>query len=213
MRALVGNGSIRLGGIHRPLVRVVGRHVAMRGPDPSQQRPPAKASMNPFGIFCYPDVCMALFFTSVVYSINYTITATIASSFAATYPYLSETALGLCYLPTGGGMIVGSTLTGGLLDREYARFQRRYHDLDCPADFPKERARLRTMPIMLAVFTACVFGWGFTIQCAAPLAVPLILQVICRSLFFSLFFLFFFFSFFLSLFFLTPQWATRPSAS
>lgn len=179
MRSIAGNGSVALAGVYRPLVPVLGRRVKTtpRQPTAANAR---KVSTNPFGIFLYPDISITLFFTGVVYSINYTITATISSSFATIYPFLDETTIGLCYLATGGGMIVGSTTTGKFLDWDFARVKRQYppESLANPADFPREYARLRTMPIHLVVFTASVFGWGFCMEYKAHIAVALLLQFI-----------------------------------
>ncbi|KAJ9139138.1 Major facilitator superfamily transporter multidrug resistance [Pleurostoma richardsiae] len=175
LRNLAGNGSVSLGGVYRHLIPVVGRKIEASPPNLQIRRRP---SINPFVIFTYPDVVISLSFTGIVYAVNYTITATISSSFADIYPWLSETAIGLCYLPTGFGMIAGSTLTGKLLDREYARAKRRMGVEVIDITFPKEYARLRTMPLHLVVFVCCVVAWGFCIQHKAPLAVPLVLQVI-----------------------------------
>ncbi len=190
LRALVGNGSIepatgasRLRALaYRPLLPVVGRRAAKRPATAADRAAARRVPIQPFRLLTYPDVLLSLLFTGLVYAINYTITATISSSFAVAYPFLSETAIGLCYLPTGGGMIVGSTVTGSVLDREYSRVQRdwvvaRGRDPQ-GIDFPKEYARLRLMPLLVAVFAACVFAWGFCIQYRAPLAVPLVLQFV-----------------------------------
>ncbi|KJR81588.1 major facilitator superfamily [Sporothrix schenckii 1099-18] len=181
MRSIAGNGSVALTGVYRPLVPVVGRH----GQTVPRNHPPTpasarKVSANPFGIFLYPDISMTLFFTGVVYSINYTVTATISSSFATIYPFLDETSIGLCYLATGGGMIFGSTTTGKFLDWDFARVKKTFppESLANPADFPREYARLRTMPIHLVVFTAAVFGWGFCLEYRAHIAVALVLQFV-----------------------------------
>jgi len=143
----------------------------MQASDPDSRAVP-KHSVNPFVLLTYPDVIVLLTFTGIVYAVNYTITATISSAFARIYPELSETVLGLCYLPVGAGMIIGSTLTGKLLDWQYARISDRLGD-----HFSIEYARLRLMPFYLAVFVVCVVGWGWTIQAKAHIAVPLILGV------------------------------------
>lgn len=133
--------------------------------------------MNPFVIFTYPDVVIALLFTGVIYSVNYSIMASISSSFSDVYPWLSETLLGICYLPTGIGMILGSQVTGRLLDWEYAKIK-----LANPVGpFPKEYARLRTMPYHLMVFVAAVVGWGVCLGKAAPIAAPLVLSTLRKS--------------------------------
>lgn len=164
LRRLAGNGSIPLTGIHRPLITVVGR--GRKAPTTATVAPPAakKQSMNPFVLFTYPDVVIALVFTGVIYSVNYSIMATISSAFSDVYPWLSETLLGVCYLPTGLGMIVGTQVTGRLLDGEYARVKRSHPE---GQPFPKEYARLRTMPYHLVVFVLAVVGWGLSLGLAA----------------------------------------------
>lgn len=141
--------------------------------------------MNPFILFTYPDVVIALLFTGVVYSVNYSIMATISSAFSDVYPWLSETLLGICYLPTGLGMIVGTQVTGRLLDREYAKIK----SVHTEGPFPKEYARLRTMPIHLVIFVVTVVGWGLALGKAAHVAVPLVLSVIREYVFTNLLFM------------------------
>lgn len=192
MRALVGNGSIQLPPWQRPFFPVFGRGKRTAVRDPSIPVQPPRFP-NPFLLFQYADLCITLTFTGVVYAVNYSITATISSSFAELYPFLSETDIGLVYLSTGGGMIVGSTVTGKLLDWDYQRVKRDVvaarkaagdWDEDSPPDvtkelsFPIEQARLRTMPIHLAVFVASTIGWGWSLTSGTSIAVPLILQII-----------------------------------
>ncbi|KAH9883286.1 hypothetical protein F4778DRAFT_694418 [Xylariomycetidae sp. FL2044] len=138
-------------------------------------------------LLVFPDIVMTLTYTGIVYAVNYTITSTISSSFAATYPFLSETLLGICYLSTGIGMILGSTINGKLLDYDYARLKREHARHvqesgplgdDGEVSFPVERARLRMVPLLLLVFVASVVGWGWCIQLKTSIAGPLVLQVI-----------------------------------
>ncbi|KAL6705350.1 multidrug transporter [Coniothyrium glycines] len=174
LRSITGNGSIPVPRHLRAIVPIVGRRAAaaQRGFDSDAPATP-KPSLNPFILFTYPDVVVLLSFTGVVYAVNYTITATISSSFAKIYPRLSESVLGLCYLPAGAGMILGSTMTGKLLDYEYARSKAR-----ADRGFTIEHARLRTMPFYLALFVLCVVAWGWTVQARAHMAAPLVLSVL-----------------------------------
>lgn len=137
---------------------------------------PEEARCNPFLPFKYPDVLLSLSFTGVVYAVNYTITSTISSSFQQTYPYLTQTELGLCYLSTGLGMMVGCIVTGRLLDREYLRLMNKAIQMQTALEI--ETARLRTMPFHLVMFAASTIGWGWCIQTKANIAAPLCLQVI-----------------------------------
>ncbi|KAI0018938.1 major facilitator superfamily domain-containing protein [Xylariomycetidae sp. FL0641] len=178
LRSLVGNGSIPVSGIrglHSPLITVVGRHTRSRTV-PSQSA--KKQSINPFVLFTYPDVLITLLFTGVIYSVTYSIMATTSTALSYAYPWLSTTLLGICYLPTGFGMCVGSFVTGKILDREYTRIKRQRDDRSDSSQFPIEYARLRTMPVHLLILVAAQMGWGIAIGKGAPLAVPLVLQAI-----------------------------------
>ncbi|KAF1844623.1 MFS general substrate transporter [Cucurbitaria berberidis CBS 394.84] len=171
LRSIAGNGSIPVPRRLRAIVPLVGCKATQEAFDPESRTKP-KHSVNPFVLFTYPDVIVLLSFTGIVYAVNYTITATISSAFAKNYPHLSETVLGLCYLPVGAGMIIGSTMTGKMLDWEYARIKANADD-----KFTIEYARLRIMPFYLILFVICVVAWGWTIQAKAHMAVPLILGV------------------------------------
>jgi MFS family permease len=174
LRSVAGNGSITVARHLRPVIPVVGRKAVMHtaSADELKNMKP-KQSLNPFILFTYPDVCVLVTFTGIVYAVNYTITATISSSFASIYPLLSETVLGLCYLPSGAGMIIGSSLTGKMLDWQYASIKLKKGD-----DFTIEYARLRIMPFYLILFIGCVIGWGWCLQFNSHIAVPLVLAVI-----------------------------------
>lgn len=183
MRTIAGDGSAQIGRVYRPPIPLVGRSVKRTAPLESAR----KAPMNPFPILLLPDIVLTLSFTGVVYAVNYTVTSTIASAFAVAYPQLSETVLGLCYLPTGLGMIVGSTFVGKLLDREYARLRAKAEAErgdEWKKGFRKEYARLRTMPGHLAVFIAALVAWGWFVEKRVSIGGPLVLQVVCEFRFF-----------------------------
>ncbi|KAI9726106.1 MAG: hypothetical protein M1834_009422 [Cirrosporium novae-zelandiae] len=183
MRSLVGNGSIKPPSkIYYPIIPLVGRGKVTETAAPTNVG--SRPSTNPFILLTYPDIIVTLLFTGVVYAVNYTITATISSSFAKAYPYLSSTDLGLCYLSSGGGMLVGSTVNGKILDREYRTIKtgiarEKGADLEKgDDDFPIEYARLRTMPINLGIFIICAIGWGWCLDKKVSIAGPLVLQIV-----------------------------------
>jgi hypothetical protein len=182
---MVGDGSVSPPRLYRtpvPLVRP-------QWTTPRQDLPPPKPFQNPFLLFTYPDIVILLAFNGIFYSVFYGVTATISSLFTVRYPYLSETAIGLVFLSVGGGMVVGSTFTGKLLDSDFRRIKGRLdkqhtdgkekksstsvHD-----DFPIEYARLRTLPLYLAIYVTAVVGYGWSLRFNAHIAVPIILQFI-----------------------------------
>lgn len=189
MRALVGNGSLkptRL--IYKPIAPIVGRKYEFTTEtetEVSQSRSGSRPNANPFRLLIYPDIALTLSYTGIVYAVNYTIMSTISSTYAATYPFLSETLIGICFLATGVGMMLGSTITGKLLDLDYARIKKKMDDEggqdnlpdDHNSKFPIELARLRITPVLLLAFAGSVIGWGWCIQLKSSIAGPLILQV------------------------------------
>jgi multidrug resistance protein len=198
MRATVGNGSIRPPSfIHIPLLPVVGRSYKDQDANSSLSAPAeskigagvskgkSRKSTNPFRLLLYPDIALTLAYTGIIYAVNYTIMSTISSSFATTYPFLSETLIGICYLSTGMGMLIGSTVNGKLLDFDYARIKKNHSAQNSDRlageydpDFPIEFARLRMVPWLVLIFVGCVIGWGWCISLRSHIAVPLVLQVI-----------------------------------
>ena len=86
-------------------------------------------------------------------------------------------------------MIVGSTVTGKLLDREYRILKAKWDNDDerktdreqQREDFPIEPARLRTMPLHLVIFVCSAFAWGWCLEKKVSIVAPLVFQVICKS--------------------------------
>lgn len=112
-----------------------------------------------------------------MYAVNYTVmSTTMPSAFTAKYPFLSETLVGICYLSTGVGMVLGSAVTGKLLGRDYARLVTKREGSG--AAVPVEHARLRMSPALLLVFIAAVIAWGWCIHARVSIAAPLVVQVI-----------------------------------
>lgn len=81
---------------------------------------------------------------------------------------------------------------GKFLDRDYKAIRDQMlltatSDPEKPAEdvvsgenFPIEKARLRTVPIYIAIFTACCIGYGWCLQAKVSLAGPLILQFLSK---------------------------------
>ena len=108
---------------------------------------------------------------------------------------LTETTIGLCFLAIAGGMMLGGIVTGKFLDWDYERIRMRIisqaeaspggaatpQDMARDEIFPIEHARLRFVPVYLAVYIACCIGYGWAIQQRVHLTVPLLIQFACES--------------------------------
>ena len=188
LRAIVGDGSISAGWIYTPPISAIGRHRVMRKFD---ERPPRKPFTNPLLMFAYPDIFVLLIFNGTYYAVMYGVTASLSVIFADVYPHLTEAELGLCFLPMGGGMIVGTWFSGKLADSYYRKTRddiirqarsnsQSYIDINAlekGPTFPIEKARLRILPLIIFVYTISVIGYGWALESRATIAVPLILQI------------------------------------
>ena len=154
--------------------------------------PPLPPFSNPLRILTYLDVMNLLIFNGIVYSIFYAVTTTISTLFQSAYPFLNETDIGLCFLAIGGGTVIGSLITGKLLDRDYRKLEARIareasldRENPVPAEqaarddtFPIEQARMRMTPFHLVVYTMCCAGYGWCLEKEVNIAAPLVLQIV-----------------------------------
>ncbi|TFK36942.1 MFS general substrate transporter [Crucibulum laeve] len=165
--------------VHRPLIPVIGKRVnsglQASNPPSGQDRP-----KNPLRLFTFPDILILLAITALICAVFYGVLASISTLFETAYPFLNETTIGLCFMAMGGGMAVGSSINGRVLDFEYQLIKkqqmRRSHDAQ-EDDFPIEKARLRLLPMLVLLMSACCAGYGWCLQKKVNIAVPLILNV------------------------------------
>jgi len=155
------------------------------------ERPPRKPFTNPLLMFTYPDIFVLLIFNGTYYAVMYGVTASLSVIFADIYPHLTEAKLGLCFLPIGGGMIVGTWVSGKLADSYYRKIRddiirqarsnsESYIDINAlekSPTFPIEKARLQMLPLIIFVYTISVIGYGWALESRATIAIPLILQI------------------------------------
>jgi MFS family permease len=96
----------------------------------------------------------------------------------------NELEIGLAYLPGGAGVILGSFVTGKLMDRSYAltakeisRTIDKVHgdDLD---SFPIEKARSRPSWYMIGIGTYTLIGYGWSVVASAHPSIPMLLQCV-----------------------------------
>ncbi|KAK0201741.1 major facilitator superfamily domain-containing protein [Desarmillaria ectypa] len=179
---IVGNGSIRPSFIYRALIPVVEKDRMAENPR-LVQKPPPKPFRNPFLLFLNPDVLAETLFTSVIFSMQYSISGTLSNAYTIQYSFLNSANIGLCYLPNGLGLAGGTIINGKLLDMEYRRSRARAireatekgiseEEAVSQAKFPIECARLQRMPFMVLLFSTCVFGWGWCVDRSVSLAGP-----------------------------------------
>ncbi|KAI8261209.1 Itaconate transport protein [Colletotrichum sp. SAR 10_77] len=197
MRSIAGNGSIRLDGMYRPLARYI------RGDPEYVEQGSVKSSprkkvtfmtfVEPLRLLIQKDILINLVFGGIIYAIWSMVTSSTTGLFKESFG-LNELQIGLCYLPNGLGTIVGSTIVGKLMNKDFAAAEAAYKSArnepskkklsskDVPADFPIERARLRRLPWAVIIFVITTAGYGFSMaypsitSLGGWIAVPLVLQ-------------------------------------
>ncbi|KAI0200055.1 major facilitator superfamily domain-containing protein [Astrocystis sublimbata] len=101
---------------------------------------------------------------------------------------LSETQIGFTFIANGAGSIIGTLITGRILDIHYRQAKAKHEptlsqdesgtECDLPPqegnDFPLEKARLRLLPILALLQCASIVTFGWTIQYRVHIAVPII---------------------------------------
>lgn len=160
--------------------------------------------MNPFTFFREPDIIFMLLANGLVYALFVTIQATTSLLLQAAYPYLTQTEVGVCFLPLGAGSVVGSVFTGKFLDWQYKKDRNKWEvgrrrmrmeqhnnesdkgavEVDAPwskeeeLTFPLEMARVKWGLVYTFLAVVLGIGYGWALDRKAHLAVPMILQFI-----------------------------------
>ncbi|KAF9532127.1 MFS general substrate transporter [Crepidotus variabilis] len=187
LRTRVESGRDNTPIMHKPIIPIIGRKKPL-APRQSPTLTP-RIAKNPFRIFLNVDVDILLGISALACAVFYGVLASISSLFVQFYPYLTEIDVGLCFLGIGGGMAIGSTVMGKVLDIEYQRIKRTMRNKvggeEAQAslayqedDFPIELARLRLMPIYVVILAACCAGYGWALEKRVNIALPVVLHFI-----------------------------------
>lgn len=145
--------------------------------------------LDPLRILFEKDIACALLTNATLYAVYYSVLTSFASDFKAAYN-LSTLRLGIYYLPNGIGCIIASFGGRYVLDRDFKivaedlaknaqteeqrSIPKSRKDIRDLTHFPIEHARMRSLPIAMAVFTATTLIYGWTTQYKVHVAVPLI---------------------------------------
>lgn len=205
MRRIAGNGSVKTKGVYKPLINLNNAPTSpsdleceggeAAGGSSPKPRVTIMTFVEPILLLTQKDIITNLIYGGVVYTIWSMVTSSTTDLFKQNFG-LNELQVGLCYLPNGVGTIIGSTIAGKLMSREWARTEAAYkvrHGLpidyklpskkNIPVDFPIERSRMAHLPWVSAVFVASTIGYGFSLAYpsvtgrAGWIAVPLVLQL------------------------------------
>ncbi|GKZ17766.1 hypothetical protein AbraIFM66951_010828 [Aspergillus brasiliensis] len=187
LRSIVGNGS-RLPSMsiaHYPLT-LYQRFSRTNWRDTAEDNrlAPKKRTdlLGPLRILISKQAAPLVFFFAIYFAV-WQMTITAMSTLFKEHYGLTEIQSGLTFIANGAGSMVGTLITGKILDRDYRRVKERHlaqpslsSDDEEKKIFPLERARLRLVPIFagLQCLSVIIFGWTIQYSSHVHIAVPII---------------------------------------
>lgn len=195
LRSLVANGSLLPSNLllryplnlYQRLSRVNWRHDA--APAQLAERKQVNV-LGPFKILITKHACPIIVFLAIYYAVWQMSITAMSSLFKSRYD-LTEIQIGLTFIANGVGSMVGTLITGKILDFDYrkvkASFEVQTTSQDVESgdiaaalvnqdDFPLEKARLRLVPVFsgLQCLSILLFGWAIQYPDRVHIAVPII---------------------------------------
>ncbi|KAI0459370.1 major facilitator superfamily domain-containing protein [Xylaria acuta] len=192
LRSAVGNGAVRPPNpIARYPLNLYQKTTKVKftpQAQPVQATERAKIDITgPIRILFSKQAAPLVVFLAIYYSVWQMSITAMAVLFEDRYN-LSETQIGFTFIANGAGSIIGTLVTGKVLDVDYRRTQTKHgsalsqdgletrsgqlqHD---NVDFPLEKARLRLLPILALLQCASILTFGWTIHYRVHIAVPIV---------------------------------------
>ncbi|KAI0141413.1 major facilitator superfamily domain-containing protein [Pestalotiopsis sp. NC0098] len=149
--------------------------------------------LGPLRILTSKFAAPTIIFLAIHYAVWQMSITAMSSLFESRYG-LSETQIGLTFIANGVGSMVGTLITGKILDIDYRRVKAAFEreaprsddteaardgsssETDPEAQFPLEKARLRLVPMFSAIqcLSILLFGWSIQFPNRVPLAIPIV---------------------------------------
>jgi hypothetical protein len=188
LRNIAGNGTIRLKPYQQPLLACVKSSPDARfnsNPETITLPPTFISFVEPLDLLSHMDILGSIIFGAIAFATVVVVIATTALCLE-TYYRLSTLLVGLAFLPSAAGTILGFFFISYLLDRDYKFIETRYkttHNIEEDttvslkhnSDFPIERARLRNIWWITFSFIGATIGYGFSLS-TKHIAIPLVMQ-------------------------------------
>jgi multidrug resistance protein len=160
--------------------------------DPERMPLPPRKRIDvtgPFRVLVSKHAAPIIIFLAIYYAVWQMSITAMATLFKTQYR-LSETDVGLTYIANGVGSMIGTLVTGKILDLDYRRVKEKF-DAQSSSDqvtgeglqrrnterekhFPLERARLRLVPIFSIAQCLSMLLFGWTINYSVHIAVPIV---------------------------------------
>jgi multidrug resistance protein len=147
---------------------------------------------GPFRILFSKEAAPIIVFLAIYYAVWQMSITAMSTLFEDNYN-LGEIQIGLTFLANGVGSMIGTLVTGKILDIDYRRIKTKHetrstqsgldngHDTsrgttDSDVNFPLERARLRLVPFfaLLQCMSILLFGWTIQYPDHVHIAVPIV---------------------------------------
>jgi predicted MFS family arabinose efflux permease len=142
---------------------------------------------GPFRILINRSTTPIIIFLAIYYAVWQMSITAMSSLFESRYG-LSEMQIGLTFIANGVGSMIGTLVTGKVLDLDYRRVRAKYeaqYNIEAgdkgksvlsQAEFPIEKARLRLVPLFsgLQCLSILLFGWTNQYPRHVPIAVPIV---------------------------------------
>lgn len=143
---------------------------------------------GPLRILISKHAAPIIIFLAVYYAV-WQMSITVMSSLFEDRYGLSDIQIGLTFIANGTGSIIGTLITGKLLDIDYRRVKAKYDSrsnraaIDAGSSvtsvrgrFPLEKARLRLVPIfsLIQCLSILLFGWTVNYADQVHIAVPIV---------------------------------------
>jgi MFS family permease len=179
LRSVVGNGDRPATGLQQPLFAYICRFMQHHNSVAAQERSTLdssakKATLNllgPLRILFGLEVILVIVFLSIYYTVWQMTIAAMSTFFARAYG-LNEIEIGLTFIANGVGCIMGTLLTGKLLNVDYRRTKKQF--IGNSEVFSLERARLRTIWLWAGLQCASSLVFGWTLDRRVHISVPII---------------------------------------
>ncbi|TGJ80037.1 hypothetical protein E0Z10_g8724 [Xylaria hypoxylon] len=195
LRTVVGNGSASPS---NPIVRypltLYQRTTKIKFTTQAQPAQGAKKATidiaGPIRILFSKQAAPLIIFLAIYYAVWQMSITAVSVLFAEIYN-LSETQIGLTFIANGAGSIIGTLITGKILDADYKRVKAKHEaeislsgaeteteqsseEQNDDVNFPLETARLRLLPVLALLQCASILVFGWTIRYHVHIAVPIV---------------------------------------
>ncbi|KAJ6784765.1 hypothetical protein PWT90_05725 [Aphanocladium album] len=188
LRSLVANGSVAPQGRRSWFARFpldvyqkTSRVEWDRDAPPPELPPPKKIDvLGPLRILGSKFATPIIVFLAICYTVWQMSITAMSSLFKDRYG-LSELHIGLTFIANGVGCMLGTLVTGKILDADYRRVKAKIcasgsDETEEDQSFPIEKARLRLLPVfsLLQCLAILLFGWTIQYPHKVPIAIPII---------------------------------------